>query len=126
MCVCVCVCLCKITSVKLLQFRLFVTPWTVAHQAPLSMGFSSQEYCSGLPCPPPGDLPYLCLMSPALAGRFFTTHATWEALWIINRKLKKIPFKMHQNKTFRNKFNKTLKISRKISCISVFLYSRKQ
>ena len=123
---CVCVCVCKITSVKLLQFRLFVTPWTVAHQAPLSMGFSSQEYCSGLPCPPPGDLPYLCLMSPALAGGFFTTNATWEALWIINKKLKKIPFKMHQNKTFRNKFNKTLKISRKINCISVFLCSRKQ
>ena len=36
---------------------LFETPWTVAHQAPLSMGFSWQEYCSGLPCPPPGDLP---------------------------------------------------------------------
>ena len=34
-----------------------VTPWTVAHQAPLSMGFSSQEYCSGLPFPSPGDLP---------------------------------------------------------------------
>ena len=37
--------------------RLFATPWTVAHQAPLSMGFSGQEYWSGLPCPPPGDLP---------------------------------------------------------------------
>ena len=35
----------------------FVTPWTVAHQAPLSMGFPRQEYWSGLPCPPPGDLP---------------------------------------------------------------------
>ena len=34
-----------------------MTPWTVAHQAPLSMGFSRQEYWSGLPCPPPGDLP---------------------------------------------------------------------
>ena len=33
------------------------TPWTVAHQAPLPMGFSRQEYWSGLPCPPPGDLP---------------------------------------------------------------------
>ena len=33
------------------------TPWTVAHQVPLSMGFSRQEYLSGLPCPPPGDLP---------------------------------------------------------------------
>ena len=37
--------------------RLFVTPWTVAHQAPLSMGSSSQEYWSGLPFPSPGDLP---------------------------------------------------------------------
>ena len=37
--------------------RLSVTLWTVAHQAPLSMGFSRQEYWSGLPCPPPGDLP---------------------------------------------------------------------
>ena len=40
---------------RLVQF--FVTLWTVAHQAPLSMGFSSQEYCSGLPGPHPGDLP---------------------------------------------------------------------
>ena len=37
--------------------QLFVTPWTVAHQAPLSMGFARQEYWSGLPFPPPGDLP---------------------------------------------------------------------
>ena len=37
--------------------RLFATPWTVARQAPLSMGFCSQAYWSGLPCPPPGDLP---------------------------------------------------------------------
>ena len=47
--------------------------WTVAHQVPLFMGFSRQEYCSGLPCPPPGDLPdpgikLTSLMSPALAG----------------------------------------------------------
>ena len=37
--------------------QLFATPWTVAHQAPLSMEFSRQEYYSGLPCPSPGDLP---------------------------------------------------------------------
>ena len=37
--------------------RLFATPWTVAHQGPLSMGFSKQQYCRGLSCPPPGDLP---------------------------------------------------------------------
>ena len=39
------------------RVRLFATPWTVARQAPLSMGFSRQEYWGGLPCPPPGDLP---------------------------------------------------------------------
>ena len=50
--------------------RLSTTPWTVAHQAPLSMGFSRQEYCSRQPFPPPGDLPDpsiepSSLMSPA-------------------------------------------------------------
>ena len=64
--------------------RFFVIPWTVAHQAPLSMGFSRQEYWSGLPCPPPGAPPEpgikpRSLMSPALASGFFTTNATWEA-----------------------------------------------
>ena len=59
-------------------------PWTVARQAPLFMGFSRQEYWSRLPCPPPGHLPDpgiepTSLMSPALAGGFFTTSATWEA-----------------------------------------------
>ena len=45
-----------------------MTPWTVAHQAPLSMGLSRQEYWSGLPCPPPGDLPHpgILVRSPAL------------------------------------------------------------
>ena len=57
------------------------TLWTVAHQAPLTMGFSRQEYWSGLPCPPPGGLSnpeigLTSLLSPALAGRFFTTRAT--------------------------------------------------
>ena len=53
----------------------------VAHQAPLSMGFSSQEYWTGLPCPPPEDLPDPGIKprSPALAGGFFTTSTTWEA-----------------------------------------------
>ena len=63
---------------------LFVTPWTVAHQASLSMGFSRQAYWSWLPLPAPRGLPYpgikpTVLTSPALAGRFFTTSATWEA-----------------------------------------------
>ena len=66
------------------QVQLFVTLWTIAHHTPLSMGFSRQKYCSGLPCSPPGDLPDpgiepLPLISIALAGRFFTTTATWEA-----------------------------------------------
>ena len=43
-------------ALLLSHIRFFATPWTVAHQAPLSMGFSRQEYSSGLPCPPPGDL----------------------------------------------------------------------
>ena len=60
--------------------RLFATPRTVAHQAPLSRGFSRQEYWSGLPFPPPGDLPDpgvepTSLVSPALAGGFFTTES---------------------------------------------------
>ena len=67
--------------------QLFATLWTVAHQAPLSMGFFRQEYWSGLPCPPPGDLPNpgiepTVLMSPALAGRSFNTGATWEAPYL--------------------------------------------
>ena len=41
---------------SLQSLRLFVTPWTIAHQTPLSVGFSRQKYRSGLPCPPPGDL----------------------------------------------------------------------
>ena len=68
---------------SLSHVRLFVTPWTVAHQAPLSMGFSRQEYWSRLPCSPPGDLPDPVIkpasfMSPGLASRFFTTSATWK------------------------------------------------
>ena len=64
--------------------HLFMTLWTVVCQAPLCMGFSMQEYWSGLPCPPPGDLPDLgtehtSLMSRVLAGGFFTTSPTWEA-----------------------------------------------
>ena len=61
---------------------LFVALWTIAHQAPLSMRFSRQEHWSGLPCPPPGDLPYPGTepMSPALAGGFFTTEPTGKPL----------------------------------------------
>ena len=60
------------------------TPWTVVSQAPLSMGFSRQEYWCGLPFPPPGKVPHpgikpLSLMCPTLAGEVFTTNASWEA-----------------------------------------------
>ena len=69
------------------RVRLFATLWTVAHEAPLTMGFSRQEYWSGLPCCPPGDLPNpgikpMSLASSALAGVFFTTSATWE-VWLV-------------------------------------------
>ena len=76
---CKCICMCAKSGLSAIL-------WTVALQAPLSMGFSRQEYWSGLPCPPPGDLPDpgmepVSLMSPALTGRFFTPSATWEALY---------------------------------------------
>ena len=63
--------------------QVCVTLWTIARQAPLSMGFSRQ-YWSGLPCPPPGDLPdpgveSTSHASHASADRFFTPSATWEA-----------------------------------------------
>ena len=69
-------CVCELSHVG-----LFVTPWTVDCQAPLFMEFSRQEFWSGLLFPPPGDLPNpgiepASLVSPALAGRFFTNGAT--------------------------------------------------
>ena len=65
------------------RVRLFVTLWTVAPQAPLSLGFSRQEYWSGLPCPFLGNLPKQGsnrhLLPVLQTDRFFTTSATWEA-----------------------------------------------
>ena len=74
-CVCVCVCVC---ARVLSHVRLFVTAWTVAWQAPLSMGFPGPEYQSGLPFPSPGDLPDPGIepASPA----FLITSTTREAL----------------------------------------------
>ena len=79
------------TPELLSHVQFFAIPWTVAHQFPLSMGFSKEEYWDGFPFPSPGDLPNpgietVSLTSPALAlaGRFFTTSTTWEApilLW---------------------------------------------
>ena len=56
------------------RIQLFVTLWTAACQAPLSMGFSRQEYWSGLPCPPPGDLP-----SPGMEA---VTHVSCVGRWV--------------------------------------------
>ena len=69
-------CACVLSHFR--RVRLFATLWSVAHQAPLSIGLSRQEYWSGLPCPPLGDLPnpgteLASLMSPAFIGRLFTT-----------------------------------------------------
>ena len=66
------------------RVQLCASLWAEAHQAPLSIGVSRQEYLSGLSHPPQKDLPDpgiepMSLTSPALAGRFFTTSATWEA-----------------------------------------------
>ena len=80
--------------------QLCATPWTVAHQAPLSMGFSRQEYWSGLPCYPPGDLPDpgikpISLKSSALANGFFTTSITsflcihlWKHIFLLSTSVK--------------------------------------
>ena len=76
LCVCVCARMRALSHVQ-----LSATPWTVACQAPLSMEFPRQEYWSGLPFPPPRDLPNPGIKpaSLALAGGFFATSATWEA-----------------------------------------------
>ena len=76
MCIHVPVCACVLSHVQ-----AFVTPWTIACQASLSMNFPRQEYWSGLPFPAPGDLPEpgvkpMSLVSRALAGSFFTSWAT--------------------------------------------------
>ena len=76
LCVCVCVCVCAHCVCV-----CCATPWIIVCWALLSMGFSRQEYWSGLPYPPPKDLPDpgikpVSLASPALAGGFFTTSAT--------------------------------------------------
>ena len=97
---------------------VFATPWTVAHQAPLSMGFSRQKYWRGLPWPPPEDLPdpgiepeFPCL----LHYRWILYHwATREAHTSIKNKtiiLKRSPTTDHHNK-FNNKVNKVWNIVR--------------
>ena len=67
---------------------LFATPWTVAHEALLSMGFPRQEYWSNLSFCSPGDLPYwgiepMSLVSPALAGKFFTSEPPGRPFYVL-------------------------------------------
>ena len=84
MCVCVCVCVCVLSHV-----RLFAVPGTVAHQAPLFMGFPRQEHWSGLPFPPPGALrdpvtETTSLQSP-VAGGFFTSEPAGQPGGILHK-----------------------------------------
>ena len=78
---------------SLICVQLFETPSTAAHQAPVSMEFPRAECWSWLQFPTPEDLPYpgmepISLVSPALAGRFFTNRAAWEApLWLSSHQM---------------------------------------
>ena len=89
------VCVCAHACVHMLsRVRLFLTPWTVACQAPLSMEFSRQEYRSGQPFSTPGNLPDpgiepVSLVSSSLAGGFFTTihHFSEEKLYQCSNKI---------------------------------------
>ena len=78
--VCVCVCACHVRAQSLSCVRLFVIPWTVAHQAPLPMEFPRKN--TGVVCHFPGIKPR-SLASPALEGRFFTISTTWEAIMLL-------------------------------------------
>ena len=82
-------CACMLSHFSHVQF--FAALWTVAHQAPVSVGFSLQEYWSRLPFSPPGDLPDpgiepMSPASPALAGRFFTTEPLGKPMTKWNQK----------------------------------------
>ena len=75
--------------------RLFGIPWTVAHQAPLSMGFSRQVYWSGLPFPAPMDLPDpgiepVSPVSPVMTGGFFTTETPRKPFFLVSLFLLKL------------------------------------
>ena len=118
--------------------QLFATLWTVAHQSPLSTGFFRQEYWSGLPCSPCRDLPDpgiepMSLMSPVLAGGFFTISTTWEApsqvemsfiLWGLMKK--EFPFDFlfkHLYSLYNNKINgDSQNIFQKFFTVGQFIY----
>ena len=73
----------KVKMKSLCRVRLFATPWTIAHQAPPSMGFSRQECWSGLPFPSPGDLPHPGIepRSPALQADALTSEPPGKPAW---------------------------------------------
>ena len=87
-------CCCLLFSCYIVS-ESFATPWTLAHQAPLCMGFPRQEYWSGLPSPSLGNVPNpeTETSSPTLTGRFFTTEPSWKPQIIINVE------KIHVSKT---------------------------
>ena len=87
-------CCCLLFSYYIVS-ESFATPWTLAHQAPLCMGFPRQEYWSGLPSPSLGNVPNpeTETSSPTLTGRFFTTEPSWKPQIIINVE------KIHVSKT---------------------------
>ena len=101
--------MCVLRSLSYVQF--FVTLWTVAHQAPLSVEFSSQECWSGLPYPAPRDLPKpgtepASVVFPELAGGFFTTSTTGKH------------FLAYQNKFFFHKYTHSyLQTSGMLKCL---------
>ena len=99
--VCVRVCVCLLHWV-----RLFETSRDVVHQAPLSMGFSREEYCSGLPFPSPGDRPDSGIepaspASPALTGGFFTTEPSGKRVECFGHMLSEIFKKANRTSIYK-------------------------
>ena len=104
----------RLSARQLKHVQLFATSWTVAHQSPLSMEFSRQEYWSGLPCPPPGDLPdprfeFTSLVSPALVRMFFTTTLHLISLSRLDSTSPKLP-RSHQNTAWMQLASRTGKL----------------
>ena len=103
----------KKKKVKLLSHvQLFATPWTIAHQAPLSMGFSRQEYWSGLPFPYPGDLPNPGIepRSPALQADALTSEppGKHDVIWYLLFSFWNTPLCMTYNRSIHISANGTI------------------
>ena len=101
--------------------QLFATPWTAAHQAPMSTEFFRQEYWSRLPFPPLGDLPNPGTesMFPALVGEFFTTEPP-EKLTYLHRRNKNIhPYKTWMGVLLHGRFIHNSQILEKPKCLSI-------